>query len=246
VAVWPVGPRYLDESAKDLPSVALSLAARETLHMGDIVETMLRRAMEALETGDARLCAEIQEMDDQVDDLYEAIKLYVTDVSRESLEAGESRRAVEIITFTTNLENVGDAIDKSLLDAALKKIKKRKMFSPEGMTELRRMHAYVLDTASLALTVFMDRDVDAARLLLERKDAFRALEQEGTQSHLERLRGGRPESVETSALHLDILRDLKRINSHLSSIAYPILDAAGQLRKTRLKKSADKDQSQQV
>lgn len=240
----PGRPRYLDESAKDLPSVALSLAARETLHMGDIVETMLRRAMEALETGDARLCAEIQEMDDQVDDLYEAIKLYVTDMSREQMEDSETRRAVEIITFTTNLENIGDAIDKSLLDAALKKIKKRKMFSPEGMAELRRMHAYVLDTARLALTVFMDRDVDAARLLLERKEAFRALERDGTQSHLDRLRGGRPESVETSALHLDILRDLKRINSHLSSIAYPILDAAGQLRKTRLKKSADKGESQ--
>lgn len=88
----PGRPRYLDESAKDLPSVALSLAARETLHMGDIVETMLRRAMEALETGDARLCAEIQEMDDQVDDLYEAIKLYVTDMSREQMEDSETRR----------------------------------------------------------------------------------------------------------------------------------------------------------
>jgi phosphate:Na+ symporter len=239
----PGRPRYLDESAKDLPSVALSLAARETLHMGDIVETMLRRSMEALETGDARLCGEIQDMDDQVDSLYEAIKLYLTDMSREQLEDAESRRAMEIITFTTNLENVGDAIDKSLLDAALKKIKKRKMFSVEGMAELRRMHAYVLDTARLALTVFMDREVDAARLLLERKEAFRNLEREGTDAHLDRLRGGRVESVETSALHLDILRDLKRINSHLSSIAYPILDAAGQLRKTRLKKSADRDES---
>jgi phosphate:Na+ symporter len=198
--------------------------------------------MEALETGDARLCGEIQDMDDQVDSLYEAIKLYLTDMSREQLEDAESRRAMEIITFTTNLENVGDAIDKSLLDAALKKIKKRKMFSVEGMAELRRMHAYVLDTARLALTVFMDREVDAARLLLERKEAFRSLEREGTDAHLDRLRGGRVESVETSALHLDILRDLKRINSYLSSIAYPILDAAGQLRKTRLKKSADRDE----
>lgn len=235
----PGRPRYLDESAKDLPSVALSLAARETLHMGDIVETMLRRSMEALENSDARLCAEIQEMDDHVDSLYEAIKLYLTDMSREQLEDTESRRAFEIITFTTNLENVGDAIDKSLLDATLKKIKKRKLFSAEGMAELRRMHAYVLDTARLALTVFMDREVDAARLLLERKEAFRKLEREGTDSHLERLRDGRAESVETSALHLDILRDLKRINSYLSSIAYPILDAAGQLRKTRLKTTPD-------
>jgi hypothetical protein len=40
---------------------------------------------------------------------------------------------------------------------------------------------------------------------------------------------GRPESIETSSLHLDILRDLKRIHSHICSAAYPVLEAMGEL-----------------
>jgi hypothetical protein len=37
------------------------------------------------------------------------------------------------------------------------------------------------------------------------------------------------QSIETSSLHLDLISDLKRINSHICSIAYPILDSAGAL-----------------
>ncbi len=237
VADEPGEPRYLDETAGELPSVALSLAARETLHMGDIVDTMLRQAMEALENNDERLCSTIKGMDDQVDRLYEAIKLYLTGVSREQLDKGEAARCFEIIAFVANLENIGDTIEKSLIDSALAKIRQRKSFSEEGMNELREMHDYVLATVQLALSVFMERDVEAARELLLRKDAFRQIELDSTESHLDRLRGGRIESVETSAIHIDIMRDLKRINSHLASVAYPILDAAGQLRRTRLKKA---------
>lgn len=233
----PGQPRYLDETASELPTVALALAARETLHMGDIVEEMLRGAMEALEENDERRCETVMAMDDQVDRLYEAIKLYLTAVTREQLEDAEAARCFEIISFITNLENIGDVVEKSVLDSALAKIKGRKMFSDEGMMELREMHAYVLETVKLALSVFMERDIDAARALLLRKDAFRQMEQEGTEAHFERLRGGRVESVETSAIHIDLIRDLKRINAHLASAAYPILDAAGQLRKSRLKKA---------
>ncbi len=232
----PGRPRYLDDTAMEVPSVALGLAARETLRMGDTVETMLRRSMEALESNNETLCAEIRAMDDQVDDLYEAIKLYMTDMTRQQLEETETRRCFEIISFTTNLENAGDAIDKNLLDAIEAKIRGAKMFSEEGMNELRDMHAYVLDTGSMAMSVFLDRDVAAARRLLERKDVSRQMELSGTESHLQRLRSGHVQSLETSAIHLDILRDLKRINSHFTSIAYPILDDAGLLRKNRLKK----------
>jgi phosphate:Na+ symporter len=64
---------------------------------------------------------------------------------------------------------------------------------------------------------------------------FRARERRLTERHLERLRSGKPESIETSSLHLDVLRDLKRINSHLTSVAYPILEAAGELSESRLR-----------
>jgi phosphate:Na+ symporter len=48
----------------------------------------------------------------------------------------------------------------------------------------------------------------------ERKKS-RDLEARATEAHFARIRAGRAESVETSALHLDVLRDLKRINAHI-------------------------------
>jgi phosphate:Na+ symporter len=92
------------------------------------------------------------------------------------------------------------------------------------------------------MNVFISGDRDLARRLLSEKDHFRDLERAAAQSHHERLRHGLRESIETSSLHLDVLRDLKRINSHLTSVAYPILEAAGELRRSRLR---DRDASRQ-
>ena len=147
---------------------------------------------------------------------------------------------MEIIAFTTNLEHVGDIIDKNLIELASKKIKNRLRFSQEGSRDIYALYGQVLETLKLALAVFIGGDARMARQLLEQKVRFRDGEREAADRHLDRLRSGRTESIETSSLHLDILRDLKRINSHLTSVAYPILEQTGELRASRLRsKDAD-------
>jgi phosphate:Na+ symporter len=233
----PSAPLYLDETAIHTPSVALACAARETLHMGDIVETMLRQAMTALMTNDRKLVAEISRMDNAVDRLDEAIKLYVTKVTRESLDDRDGRRAMEIISFSINLEHIGDIIDKNLMEVALKKIKHKYQFSKEGAAELEAFHKRILDSFKVAMGVFIDGNVKIARTLVEEKAPLRQAELACAESHLARLRAGRTESIETSSLHLDVLRDLKRIHAHICSAAYPVLEAAGELQPSRLKET---------
>jgi len=228
-------PLYLDSSVLATPSVALTCAAREVLHMGDIVETMLRQTMTAFATDDRKLVGEIEKMDNAVDDLHEAIKLYVTDVTRESLDDQDGMRAMEIISFSINLEHIGDIIDKNLMELASKKIKNRFKFSAEGAADLEDLHRRVLGNLRLALGVFLSGDVAVARQLLREKVTIREAERAAAESHFARLREGRPESIETSSLHLDILRDLKRIHSHICSVAYPVLERAGELQPSRLK-----------
>jgi phosphate:Na+ symporter len=231
----PAAPLYLDESAIDTPSVALACAARETLHMGDVVEDMLRKAMTALMTNDRKLVAEVSRMDNIVDRLDEAIKLYVTKITRGSLDDRDGRRATEIIAFAINLEHIGDIIDKNLMELASKKIKHKYEFSKEGAAELEAFHKRIIENLKLAFSVFINEDVRVARTLIEEKTQLRNLELGYADSHLARLREGRPESIETSSLHLDVLRDLKRIYSHICSAAYPVLEAAGELQPNRLK-----------
>jgi phosphate:Na+ symporter len=225
----PSRPRYLDESALETPSLALADAARETLRMGDMVETMLRKVMAAMMTNDRAQVDQVSRMDNAVDGLDEAIKLYVTKLTRGSLDDREGKRAMEIISFAINLEHIGDIVDKNLSELATKKIKRRFQFSPEGAEELSAFHRRIMDSLRMAFGVFMSGEVGEAHKLLAEKAALRNAELAATERHLERLREGRPESLETTSLHLDVLRDLKRIHSHICSVAYPVLDAAGQL-----------------
>ncbi|MFZ0425984.1 MAG: Na/Pi cotransporter family protein [Xanthobacteraceae bacterium] len=222
-------PRYLDEGALETPSLALANAARETLRMGDVVETMLRETMTALMSNDRKLVSDVSRMDNVVDRLNEAIKLYVTKLTRDSLDEREGRRAMEIVSFTINLEHIGDIIDKNLCEIAAKKIKRRCQFSAEGAAELTAFHKRIVESLQVAFGVFMTGDVEAARRLLREKVALRKAELEAADRHFERLREGRPESLETTSMHLDILADLKRIHSHICTVAYPVLEAAGEL-----------------
>jgi phosphate:Na+ symporter len=219
----------------DTPSEALACAMRETLHMGDRVADMLRQALVVFERSDPKLMKEVEKADNVVDDLHEAIKLYLVQVSKSEMTEEESRRYVEVITFTTNLEHVGDIIDKNLMELAGKKIKNRYAFSPEGLDEIRHFHGRVMDNMRLAFNVFATRDVTLARRLLAEKATTRVAELAAADSHFARLREGRLESLETSAIHLDVMRDLKRINGHLTSVAYPILEVAGELHDSRLR-----------
>jgi phosphate:Na+ symporter len=226
-AIDPSAPRHLDESALDTPPLALAGAARETLRMGDAVEAMLEKVMQALMSNDRALANEVSRMDNSVDRLDEAIKLYVTKLTRGSLDEREARRAMEIVSFSINLEHIGDIIDKNLCELATKKIKKNLQFSGEGAAELAAFHKRILESLRIALAVFMSGDVSEARKLIGEKSALRNIELAAAERHLERLREGRPETIETTSLHLDVLRDLKRIHSHICSVAYPVMEAAG-------------------
>jgi phosphate:Na+ symporter len=229
-------PRYISFSTPAaLPAVALADAARETLRMTDAIASMLSTLKKALENNDRRLLREVALLDSTVDRLHNAIKLYLVEIgNQEDLEEEDRRRCWDILDFVINLEHAGDIADKSLREIVAKKIKYGLAFSDEGQAEITSMLDRVLDDLKLAVGVFMSGDEKNARLLLAEKVQIRDLERHLTASHLRRLRHQLPQSLETSSLHIDIARDLKRIMGHFASVAYPILEEKGALRRTRL------------
>lgn len=230
-------PRHLDRVALATPSLAISCAAREALHQADVVETMLRGVLPVIRHNDLALAEQLRKMDDTVDELYTAIKLYLTQISREALSERESRRWTDVVSFTINMEQIGDAIERVLQDVEDKKIRKNRSFSEAGMTEIVHLHERLLANLRLGMSVFLDGHVRDAQKLLEEKARFRDLEHEYAQRHIQRLQASTAQSIETSSLHLDLISELKRINSHICSIAYPILESAGALAKTRIRHS---------
>ncbi len=232
----PGRPLYLDPSARETPAIALGGAAREALRMADVLESMLLGLRNSFERGDRRRISETKRLDDVLDRVNAAIKAYITSLDPEAMTDEDHRRVREILVFATNLEHAGDVVDNSLLSLAHKRIRRGLTFSHEGQAELLALLDRVIGNVRTAASLFMIGDERSARLLVGEKEEFRNLEVAATDAHFERLRAGRIDTAETSALHLDALRDLKGVNAHLvAAAAYPVLERKGELLPTRLR-----------
>jgi phosphate:Na+ symporter len=229
-------PLYLDPVALTTPALALANAAREALRIGDIIRTMLDNTLDLIRANDPIKARSTIRMDDDVDQLYAAVKTYLARISREQLDEADSRRWTDIITLTINLEHAGDIVERVVSNIQEKKILHRLAFSPAGLSELEDLHSRVIQNLQLGLSVFLNNDLKSAERLLAEKERFRDLERSYSYAHLDRLAGQSIRSIETSALHLDVISDLKRLNSLFCSTAYPVLDAAGALHVTRLRR----------
>ena len=218
------GPRYLDPAALASPGLALAQATRETLRVADCVKGMFQKAHQAFQEDNLALCEDAQKDDDKVDLLNNEIKTYLSRISEQSLTHEESQREMALLAFSIELESMGDIIDKNLVDAAKKKMSLKVKFSPEGWQELDRFFGRVLENFDLAVEAFAKQDRALAEKLLRHKRTINEQEIELRGRHFRRLRDGLEESFETSSIHLDVLTYLRAINSHLTSVAYPILE----------------------
>ena len=232
-------PKYLDPQELSAPVIALASATREVLGIGDLIERMLMRVSEAFEQNNASKLAEIAALEERVDTLQQAVKVYLSKLGREGLSDENARRSIVVIDYAINLEHMGDIIEKGLSEQVAKKISLGLRFSEDGHRELRTLFDLTIDNLRVAQTIFVTRDFNLARQMMETKVEVRRMEKQSAEHHLERLRDGRADSLQTSSLHLDMLRDLKRINAHIVSVAYPIMDESGLLIESRVRAVAE-------
>ena len=218
-------PRHLDATALATPSLALANAVRETLRIGDLIETMLNHLLEVLRSNQPALSKELRRLDDDVDALYSAVKLYLAQVPREALSEQDSRRWAEIIELAVNLERAGDIIERMLGKVQDQKTAQRHSFSESGLEELADLHGRLMVNLRLGLSVFLSGDPESARQLLREKRRFRAQERRLAHAHVGRLHRQVVQSIETSSLHLELIGDMKRLNSLFCSSAYAVLES---------------------
>jgi phosphate:Na+ symporter len=135
-----------------------------------------------------------------------------------------SRKEIALISFIGNLENIGDIIDKNLMELARKKIYQGRRFSDVGWAQIQEFHGLVSKNLERAIAAFAANDRGLAQEVLDQRPLIRTRERDLRESHLGRLRAGLAESIETSEIHLDILTNLKRVSSHVSALAISIVE----------------------
>jgi len=220
-------PKYLDPHVLSTPALALGQASREALRMAEIVQWMLQESITVFRTNDRDLLNRIEQRDDEVDMLDREIRLYLTRLAQSSLSPSQSRREFGLIAITGNMENIGDIIDKNLMELAKKKISHGVGFSDEGMKEITEFHKMVVENLDISISAFMSRDKELAHKVVRHNARMGEIERDLRQAHINRLHMGLQESIDTSAIHLDVLSNLIRINSHITNIAYPTLEEDG-------------------
>jgi phosphate:Na+ symporter len=218
------GPMYLDKHVLGTPALALGQASREALRVSDIVREMLVDALAAFQNDDPERIGELKNKDNMVDILDRHIRLYITRLSAAPLTESQTRRTLTVLEMSRDMESIGDIIDRNIMPLALKRITKELTFSKEGMEEIVRFHKRVVENFDLAVSAFTTNDRDLADRVLRNKEEMSALERDLVQAHLDRLRRGFRESIETSHIHLDLIGNLARINSLLTHIIYPIVE----------------------
>ncbi len=234
----PGVPQYLDEAALDSPGVALSNAARETMRMADMVERMLKDLVGVFGKDDRARATAISRMDGALDDLGEAIRAYLADLGGDALNEEDGERSQEILAFVLNIEHIGDIAANNLMEFAAKKAERGQDFSAEDIQDLAHLHAQVMQSLPLALAVFLRHDLRAAQKLAALKGVLWRLENEASDRHLRELRERRS-GTHGGDVYLRILRDLKRVHSHLAAIAYPQLERAGLLQERLIGREPD-------
>ncbi len=220
----PARARHLDPTALDTPSLALANAVRETLRMGDLLESMLASMQGVLRGTQTTVSLEMRRLNEDVEALYSAIKLYLAQMPREELGEQDNRRWAEIIELTINLEMASGLIERMLRKIQQQKTAQRRSFSEVGLEELSDLHTQLQSNLRLGLSVFLSGDPQSARQLLREKRRFRALERRLAHAHVNRLQRKVVQSLETSSLHLEIMADMKRLNSLFCSSAYAVLE----------------------
>ncbi|WP_085579346.1 MULTISPECIES: Na/Pi cotransporter family protein [unclassified Pseudomonas] len=219
-------PRHLDPTALTTPSLALANAARETLRMGDLIDNMLDAALDALRGKQTAVTQEVRRLTDDVEALYSAIKLYLAQMPREDLGEQDSRRWAEIIELAINLKLAADLIERMLRKVQQQKTSQRRSFSEDGLEELAGLQAQLIANLRLGLSVFLSGDKESARQLLREKRRFRAQERRLAHAHVSRLQRKIVQSIETSSLHLELIADMKRLNSLFCGSAYVVLETS--------------------
>src|SRR5215467_6817171 len=220
----PFRTKYLDERSLDQPSLALGQATREALRIADVVQGMLRDVPVVFASSHHELLENVERRDDQVDFLEREIKLFLARLGRDAMGPDLNRKEIGLISVIGNLENIGDIIDKNLMELGRKKLYQARRFSDAGWAEIQEFHSLVSKNLERTIAAFASNDRALAQEVLDQRALMRQRERDLRESHLGRLRAGLAESIETSEIHLDILTNLKRISSHVSALAISILE----------------------
>ena len=206
---------FLDPLLLQTPSLALSQAAREELRILDHLKLMLRTVC-ALRLDQSKQ-AKIGEWYDRVVAIQVALKNYLGQIANENLRDSDIDRRFNLLDYSQELVIIGMLIKRDLADAAV--ARSLKEFQADDLAELENILSRTLERMQKATVLLMTQDVVMANRFIQEKEQISEHYRSVRKRHLERLVLG--QNLNTGLF--DLLNCFRRINSHLTAVAYAIV-----------------------
>lgn len=214
--------KFLDDKTLTMPSIAISEACKEVNRLGDIVNDMLKRAEKALMGDDERAARwVIEEEDELVDDLCNAIERFVDAIMDRDLDEKQLHKCIQLGHNVIDIERVAD-LANNLAEACQEKLRNDIPFSPQAQEELGTLFQKVRQAYDLSIKSLKTEDRKLAQRVLRLEDRVDILEAKFRESHVRRLEEGIC-SPEADTIYVESLRNLERISDHADNIAGSIL-----------------------
>jgi phosphate:Na+ symporter len=226
--VDPGMPHYLDEAGLEVANIGLSNAAREALRMADMLSAMLGRLVQLFHTSAPACADEVRRIDQSLDLLGAAIRAYLADIGKEGISDSDADRSQEILMFVINLEHAADILSSSLSQLAMRRLRRGEQFSAFELGNIAPLHDALLESLSLAITVFLREDIPTAHHLIHRKETVRRLEAHASREHFRKLQEDKNTWAESGDIFQRVLRDYRRVHHHIAALGYPLLERAGE------------------
>ena len=221
-----IGPKYIPGQGGDGGAVGqypVTALSREVLRILGTIQQMLETTLDMLINSNPDKSSEIIRMEDKVNALFRAVRSYAVELTRKGISDEDQRKVTALLRYTASLENAGDVICKTMIGIPEAMKKEGQFFSPEGKDELNSLFHYLTGNTQLAAEVIMAWNQETAGVLVQRKRDFKKLCHDSSRQHIGRLSKGVSNAMESSSAHLDLLSELRWINTQVSSIGYDVL-----------------------
>lgn len=211
---------HLDPTALDTPVFALANATRETLREADAVKGMLEDAWRALIAQNPVQAAAVQKQDDRIDELNASIKAYLSRIRVESLSPKDQQLQFGLLNFSSQLESIGDVLDKSLCGSIREHAHKRIQPEPADQADLEELYRRVVRRFEVAISVLATRDRELAAQFLREGDEVKEWCIAVQKRHFNSLVAGDDRGLVASTRFLDTFNVLRRISGQLNTIGH--------------------------
>ncbi len=214
---------YISEKYVTVPVLAISQSIKEISGMSEKVNLMLEKSSELISKFEYDKSVEINQLDDEVDFLYENIVTYITGLSRQELSEEQVSQLYELMMITADIEHIGDTVSKSIISLIQKTETERIPLSVDGKKEIADFYAMTTLNFEEIMAAFLLNDKNIAESILSRKVTMRNQFNTLFEHHMKRLYLGRKESLQTTSIHKDLLEEIQRINHYTFRIATAII-----------------------